>query len=134
MGISRYNSEGYSDPTAFEAVRQIEADKKIFKIEYSSGYIELRMDRFFPCTINKAKKISRLIDKYSSEADKERLIAYLKNIAQKYTLQSKQYANKAISYPVASKEAKRYTTMFKEAKRLHKRAVRNIEIFSGGRN
>ena len=50
MGISRYNSEGYADPTAYEAIRNIES----FRVDHPNGYIEVNMETFFPCTTTKA--------------------------------------------------------------------------------
>ena len=52
MGISRYNSEGYADPTAYEAIRSIET----FRVDHPNGYIEVNLETFFPCTHTKAKK------------------------------------------------------------------------------
>ena len=45
MGISRNNGEGYPDPTAHIAVRNVEADAKKLKINYPTGYIELNLER-----------------------------------------------------------------------------------------
>ena len=60
MGISRTNGEGYPDPTAHIAVRNVEADAKKLKINYPTGYIELNLEHFFPCPQAKAKKVFRL--------------------------------------------------------------------------
>ena len=52
MGISRYNSEGYADPTAYEAIRNIES----FRVDHPNGYIQVNVETFFPCTNTKASE------------------------------------------------------------------------------
>ena len=126
MKISRYNSEGYYDPTAYDALNNIST----LVIKYPTGYMELKMDRFFPCTVNKANKLFSLFSKYASKEDKNRLITYLKELVQEYELQIEENIAKANKYPFTSKEAKRYITKFKKAQTLKRRAIRNIEIFS----
>jgi len=69
MGISRNNGEGYPDPTAHIAVRNVEADAKKLKINYPTGYIELNLERFFPCPQSKAKKVFRVASSDSREAN-----------------------------------------------------------------
>ena len=73
MGISRYNSEGYADPTAYEAIRNIET----FRVDHPNGYIEVNMETFFPCTNTKAKKLFRLVRTYCSKAQQEELLVAL---------------------------------------------------------
>ena len=70
MGISRYNSEGYADPTAYEAIRSIET----FRVDHPNGYIEVNLETFFPCTNTKAKKLFRLVRDNCSEAQQEELL------------------------------------------------------------
>ena len=77
MGISRNNGEGYPDPTAHIAVRNVEADAKKLKINYPTGYIELNLERFFPCPQSKAKKVFRLIHRYCTQTDKTRLLEFM---------------------------------------------------------
>ena len=128
MKISKYNSEGYYDPTAYDALSNINT----LIVKYPTGYMELKMDRFFPCTVNKANKLFGLFSKYASKEDKNRLITYLKELVQEYDLQIEENVDKAKLYPFTSKEAKYYIAKFKKAKTLKRRAIRNIEIFSKG--
>ena len=133
MGISKYNAEGYYDPTAYEGIRQADANARKLKINYPTGYMELNLDYFFPCTLDKARKVFSLIHRYSSEADKDRLIAFLHSLESRYFAEMQKCAHKATSYPAKSGECREYTSRFKEARRLRQRTARNIEFFTAGR-
>ena len=133
MGINKYNAEGYYDPTAYEGLRNAEAEARKLKINYPTGYMELNLDCFFPCPLDKARKIFLLIHKYSSEADKDRLIVFLHGLESRYFAQMQKCADKATSYPAKSEECREYTSRFKEARRLRQRTARNIELFTAGR-
>ena len=133
MGISKYNAEGYFDPTAYEGIRNAEADARKLKIIYPTGSMELNLDYFFPCTLDKARKVFLLINEYSSYADKTRLLTFLQKLENKYVAQMHEYADKAKSYQMNSPKFREYTAMFKEARRLRQRTERNIELLSEGR-
>lgn len=133
MGISKYNVEGYCDPTAYEGIRNAEADARKLKINYPTGYMELNLDYFFPCAMDKARKAFSLIHKYSSEADKDRLLAFLHGLENRCFAQMQKCADKATSYPAKSEECREYTSRFKEARRLRQRTAKNIELFTAGR-
>jgi len=131
MGISRYNSEGYPDPTAHMAFRNMEADRNKFRIDYHRGYMELNLDSFFPCPQDKAKKVFRLIHRYSSETDKKRLLDYLNRRAAAYMQQKKESRSRAES---ASKpyEYNYHMARAREAEREKKMLLRNIKNFTVG--
>lgn len=133
MGISKYNAEGYYDPTAYEGIRRAEEGMKKMRINYPTGYLELNIDHFFPCTIDKARKVFSLIHRYSSESDKERLVTFLKDLERRYLCQMKDCAEKASSYPEYSAKHRKHTLKFKESRRLCQRTRRNLEVFSSGR-
>ena len=133
MGISKYNAEGYYDPTAYEGIRNAEADARKLKIKYPTGYMELNLDYFFPCTLDKARKVFSLMHRYSSERDKDRLLTFLHGLECKYFSQMHEYADKETSHSEKSDEHHEYTTRFKEARRLRQRTARNIELFTAGR-
>lgn len=80
LGISKYNAEGYYDPTAYEGIRKADADARKFKIVYPTGFMELNLTNFFPCTLDNARKIFSLIHKYSTEKDKQRLLHFLQGL------------------------------------------------------
>lgn len=134
MGISKCNAEGYSDPTAYKGIRNVEADARKLKIKYPTGYLELNLDQFFPCSLDKAKKVFSLIHKYSSEADQEKLLAFLRGLESRYFTQMMKYDNKASSSPAKSEEHRGYISRFKKARQLHQEITRNIELFTAGRN
>lgn len=134
MGISKYNAEGYYDPTAYEGIRNAEADARKLKIIYPTGSMELNLDYFFPCTLDKARKVFLLINEYSSDADKTRLLTFLQKLENKYAAQMRDYADKAKSCPVNSPKFREYATLFKEARRLRQRTARNIDLLTAGRD
>ena len=77
MGISYKNGSGCPDPTAYYAVRHMEAEEKRLHIRYPTGQMVLEIERFFPCTVAKARKLSPLIRRYCEKAEKEKLRQYL---------------------------------------------------------
>lgn len=133
MGISKYNLEGYYDPTAYEGIRNAQEDAGKLRITYHTGYMELNLECFFPCTLDKASKVFSLIHRYSSETDKARLLAFLHGLERRYHARMQEYANKAMSHPEKSEEYREYTSRFKEARRLRQRSARNIELFNARR-
>ena len=133
MGISRYNAEGYHDPTAYEGIRLAEASAGKLKITYPTGYMELNLDRFFPCNPDKAEKVFSLIHRYSPEADKDRLLAFLHALEDRYFALMQEYADKATCCPPSGDKCRDYTSRFKEARWLRQRTAKNIELFIAGR-
>ena len=133
MGISRYNAEGYYDPTAYEGIRQAEADDGKLKIVYPTGHMELKLEGFFPCSLDKARKVFSLIHRYSSESDKDRLLAFLHALEDRYFAQMLEYADKATCCPPSGDDCRDYTSRFKEARWLRQRTAKNIELFIAGR-
>lgn len=71
MGISYKNGSGCPDPTAYYAVQHMEAEEKRLHIRYPTGQMILEIERFFPCTVAKARKLSPLIRQYCEKAEKE---------------------------------------------------------------
>jgi hypothetical protein len=134
LGISKYNAEGYYDPTAYEGIRRAEADAGKLKIVYPAGYMELNLEGFFPCHLDKARKVFSLIYRYSPEPDKDRLLAFLRRLEKRYFAQMQEYANEAADYPANSDKWREYTVKFKEAMRLRQRTAKNIELFIAGRD
>lgn len=145
MGISTRNYEGYSDPTAYQAVRNIERQEKMFRISYPSGYMDLYLDSFFPATLERAKKVFRLIDQHCSVSDKQRLWDFLQKKYERLGALEKMYAAKTDAAKRRFEEAQhlsaheRSTTRLeyvneaaklREASRLRKRLHRNIELFN----
>lgn len=131
MGISRKNGEGYPDPTAHIAVRNVEADAKKLKINYPTGYIELNLERFFPCPQVKAKKVFRLIHCYCTQADKTRLLEFMTRRVTYFENRENECMKNAASADRAY-EYKYYMAQAKEAVRQREMLQRNIGNFKEG--
>ena len=121
MGINRYNGEGYSDPTAFEAIRNSEC----FRITHPTGYLELNTEKFFPCTVEKGKKVFKLVREHCSEAQKQELLALLLRKA-------KFYADTALR--LDSREPARQTGTSRRRRGQERPAWRLLRHLSARRN
>lgn len=62
MGVSRYNAEGYYDPTAYEGIRNASAVAPKDKITYPTGCMKLRADGCRDCIskFNEARHLCQL--------------------------------------------------------------------------
>ena len=132
MGISYRNGSGYPDPTAYEAVRLMEAEARILRIEYPTGYIELNMEAAFPATLDRAKKIFRLVHRYCDEADQRRLLGFLAKKEQHYAAQAQTFLQKVANSKPHSADEHQHESRSREALRLQQRTHRNIELFREG--
>lgn len=128
MGISYKNSSGYPDPTAYMAVHNIEAEEKILHIRYPSGHMDLRLDAFFPCTVDRAKKIFRLICQYCPQEDKDRLLRFLQEKEHRYQSQVRTFEQQRNASTKAG-ERNALERRMRESARLQERTHRNIEVF-----
>lgn len=117
----------------YDAVANEIKDKELFKIVHPTGWIEINIEKFFPCTLIKARKIFSLINRYSSKEVKKALLLILQEKESRYAASMTEYAAKITLYQAKSKESRFYAARFKEAKRLRQRMERNIEIFLAGR-
>ncbi|WP_040210796.1 hypothetical protein [Clostridium polynesiense] len=133
MIISKYNDEGYYDPTAYEGIRNADMEACKLRISYPTGYMEINLEHFFPCTLDKAKKVFSLIYRYSSERDKHKLMKFLQGLENYYANQMEEYAEEAMSYPKKSYEYRKYFSLFKESRRLRQKTLKNFELFIAGR-
>jgi len=127
MGINRYNGEGYSDPTAFEAIRNSEC----FRITHPTGYLELNTEKFFPCTVEKGKKVFKLVREHCSEAQKQELLALLLRKAKFYADTALRLDSRLDDPALPEKEYADTFSQLKNARRQHERITRNIEQFTG---
>ena len=94
MGISYKNGSGCPDPTAYYAVQHMEAEEKRLHIRYPTGQMVLEIERFFPCTVAKAKKLSPLIRRYCEKSEKEKLRQFLVKQEMNYRSRIKAYQNR----------------------------------------
>ena len=128
MGISYKNGSGCPDPTAYYAVQHMEAEEKRLHIRYPTGQMILEIERFFPCTVVKAKKISPLIRRYCEKAEKEKLQQFLKKKEMNYLSRIKAFQNRAKKIEDES-EKRDLQQRIREGERMLQRIRRNIEIF-----
>lgn len=129
MGISRYNSEGYADPTAYEAMRNIGT----FRVDHPSGYIEISVDTFFPCTNTKAKKLFRLVRANCSEAQQDELLAALVRKAKSCLEEVMSMEGSLDELPRDPQEYRERLRRFKALTRQHTQLTRNIRDLTAGR-
>lgn len=128
MGISRYNASGYLDMTAHLAVQNMEQEEKVLHIEYPTGYMNIRMDVFFPCTVKRADKLFRIVRRYCTPADKTRLLESLRSLEKKYSDKERFYS---IQVQTTTEEIDRKCNAIQrnEAKRRLAGIQRNIRQF-----
>ena len=128
MGISRYNASGYLDMTAHLAVQNMEREEKVLHIEYPTGYMNIRMDVFFPCTVKRADKLFRIVRRYCTPCDKDRLLDALRTLEKKYTDKERFYS---IQVQTTTEEIDRKCNAIQqnEAKRRLTGIQRNIRQF-----
>lgn len=96
--------------------------------EYSEGYIELILDKFFPCNIEKVNKTFKLVRRWCSDET----IAELDNyFAEKIEIIEKQIAEIKHIYPstsVGSYKKKKCETDFKQLQMLLKKYNRIVKL------
>ena len=127
MGISYKNGSGYPDPTAYYAVQHMEAEEKRLHIRYPSGQMILEIERFFPCTVAKARKLSPLIRRYCEKAEKEKLQQFLKKQEMNYLSRIKVFQNRQKKSEDES-EIRDLQRCIRECERILRRIKRNMEI------
>lgn len=128
MGISYKNGSGCPDPTAYYAVQHMEAEEKKLHIRYPTGRMDLEIERFFPCTVVKAKKLSPLIRRYCEKAEKEKLQQFLKKQEMNYLSRIKAFQNREKKSEDES-EKRDLQQRIREGERMLQRIRRNMEIF-----
>lgn len=128
MGISYKNGSGCPDPTAYYAVQHMEAEEKRLHIRYPTGQMDLEIERFFPCTVVKAKKLSPLIRRYCEKAEKEKLWCFLKKQEMNYRSRIRALKNREKKSEDES-EKQGLCQSIRENERILQRIRRNIEIF-----
>ena len=128
MGISYKNGSGCPDPTAYFAVQHMEAEEKRLHIRYPTGQMILEIERFFPCTVAKARKLSPLIRRYCEKVEKEKPQQFLKKQEMNYLSRIKVFQNRQKKSEDES-EIRDLQQRIREAERMLQRIRRNMEIF-----
>ena len=128
MGISYKNGSGCPDPTAYYAVQHMEAEEKRLHIRYPSGRMNLEIERFFPCTVVKARKLSPLIRRYCEKTEREKLQRFLKKQEMNYLSRIQAFQNREKKSEDES-EKQELQRCIRVCERMLQRIRRNIEIF-----
>lgn len=100
-------------------------------IKYDTGYMDLKVDAFFPCTQSKAKIVFPLINRWCSDLQISMLKAHFEKQIELLTKEMKDLANKACSYPAKSTECRKYTAAFKKCKTKCERYKKNLMQLKG---
>ena len=103
----------------------------VFHISYPTGYMDLRLDAFFPCTVVKARKISRLVRNHCSQEQKTDLIAYLVQRAKSLEEQAVELDRRLDACHTDRTEYERVLTDLKETVRKHSQLTRNVRDIAG---
>lgn len=128
MGISRYNASGYLDMTAHIAIRNVEEDNKWFHIGYPTGHMDVRLENYFPGNMKRVEKLFRLVRDFSTVADKDRLLAFLKSKEQRLSGKASSLQGKLAGCK-DKKQQKTIEAELKEAERSLAQIQRNIQQF-----
>ena len=87
----------------------------------------LEIERFFPCTVAKARKLSPLIRRYCEKVEKEKLRQYLTKQEINYRSRIKAYQNREKKSRDET-EKRELQRCIRESERILRRIGRNIEI------
>lgn len=125
-----YNSEGYYDPTAGEALRNATS----FRIVHPTGYVQIETDSFFPCTVEKSKKLFRMVRQYCSQKQQDELLKLMLKRAVQLSNEALRLDNCLSTLDPRSEEYASASHALQQVKRDHTRITRNIEDFVGRRS
>lgn len=103
---------------------------EVLRIEYETGYMELIVDRFFPCPVQKMRKAAWLINQYCSDEAKAELRSVLRKKADGYAALCKTYRQKMVELPEGSSEYRYLKAQFNKGEILRKRTEQNIEMIT----
>ena len=93
---TKYNSEGYRDPTAHLGIGLAEPEqaRQIVRLTYRNGRMELYVKEFFPCTIAVGRKIFPLIKKFAGKKDIENLRMFLEMEVSEHSEKYKEFSRR----------------------------------------
>lgn len=121
-----YNAEGYADPTAGAAIRNTE----FFQVNHPSGYVRIRPEFFFPCTIARGRKFFRLVRRYCSQAQQEELLTLMLARADSLAKQAIRLDTQLDALSPDRAEYEDTLLALKHTKTDHSRMVRLIREFT----
>lgn len=96
-------------------------------IVYPTGHMDIRMDKFFPCTLDCARKLFRLMAQHSPAEDQHRLLEYLRQREEKFKSQVENYSRQAAE-ATKRHEVSKYESFARNAENQRHRTKRNIEL------
>lgn len=102
------------------------------RIEYETGYMELNIAAFFPCPIQKARKIAKLINRYCSDETRAELLSTLREMADGYKALCDMYRQKMEGLPEGASAYRHWRAQFGKTEVLRKRMERNIVMIDPG--
>lgn len=97
-------------------------------IDHDSGYLDLNIEAFFPCSLQKARKVFKLINRCCPYGDRAALRAELLELAKGYEAMCQMYEDKISTLPPGSKEIKPWAAELRKTVTLRKRLRRNIDL------
>jgi len=100
---------------------------KILHIKYPTGYMDIRVENFFPATLDRAMMVFRLMHEYSSEEDIKMIYDYLWEKIEESTNDSCEYSV-TLSITTDKKEERKAADGLRKSKSMKKRAERNLEL------
>ena len=98
------------------------------RIEYETGYMELNIAAFFPCPIQKERKIAKLINRYCSDETRAELLSTLCELADGYAALCGEHKRKMSELSEDSSGYCYWRAQFNRTETLRKRMERNIRL------
>lgn len=123
------NSEGYSDPAAFAAIRNADT----FCIEHPNGMVRIYPDVFFPCTVEKSKKLFRLVRSYCNPEAQEQLLSFMLKKSVQLSAEVLRLDRCLSTLRVGSLEYRNTMESLHRVRKAHTRLTRNIQDYTAGR-
>jgi hypothetical protein len=117
-----------------EVIPRVKDKSVSLKIWYPSGYMELYLDYFFPCSIDVARRVFPLLQMYASELEKEKLVQYLKDQDHYYLTQMIDYYGKLDGSTNESREFYEYQVKYDGLKQMREMINTNLVMFLDGRD
>lgn len=129
---TKYNSEGYRDPTAQMGIGLAEPEqtRQIVRLTYRNGRMELYVKEFFPCTIAVGRKIFPLVKKFAGKKDIDNLRMFLEMEVSEHREKYQEFARRRSLEREGSKQFHFYNARSREELTLYKRAKSNLEMLN----
>lgn len=100
---------------------------KHLRINHASGYIDLYVDAFFPCPLQKARKVFQLINQWCPQEKRQELMEYLLERAQAYEASIERNTQQLQRFPMPRMKEREFLQDIQRNRRLLRRLQRNME-------